>query len=107
MKLLPLLCLLSLPACVALPEDARQQGQAIDAVYVRDTADRWHDVDPVAARAASFGRVESVRDAFPWPDQLSEALPLQAGLPPASANGGPDLATDLVDTDPLGRRGWR
>jgi hypothetical protein len=109
-SLLLLISLFSQPACVIatdeLPQEPRH-GQAVEAVFVRGSGDAFHDVDPVQARAASFGRVVPVVDAFPWNDRLVELEPVSIRGPVVPAVGAPVLSLDVVDSDPLAARGWR
>jgi hypothetical protein len=98
--------LLFTPACVS--NETQAQGQAVEAVFTRAHSDIWHDSDPVVARAASWGRVAATVDSFPWNDRLVETLPItvQGPVTPAAATA-PALSADLVDSDPVGARGWR
>ena len=112
MKLLLLVAsLLTAPACVTADHRAGDlgapQGQAVEAVFTRGDLDTYHDVDPVQARAASFGKVVAVVDPFPWNDRLRETVPAFAAAPVTPANTAPLLSVDVVDADPLALRGWR
>lgn len=100
------------PACVtpdaslhAAPQGG--QGQAVEAVFVRGVGGDFHDADPVAARAASFGKVVPSVDASPVTDRLRETLPHFVTLPVRSTDAAPSLSVDVVDSDPLAARGWR
>lgn len=106
--LVPLLLCAS--ACVLPPADQNespQDARAVDAMFVRRSGDTWHDVDPVAARAASFGRVRPVADALPWRHDVSDQEPMTFPAPARAGAAPPSLSADLVDADPLGARGWR
>jgi hypothetical protein len=101
---------LGFSACVSTPADAPTvipQGQAVEAVYSRGGSTDFHDVDPVQARAASFGRVASVVDTSAWSDRLIELVPafVATGVTPAAS--APSLSADVVDADPLAARNWR
>lgn len=107
--LLLLLSVNTAPACLLAPELPQnpQHAQAVDATFHRGLAGDLQDADPVQARAASWGSIVPVADAFPWQDRLVELVPEFVASSVRPAVAAPSLSFDLVDGDPLATRGWR
>lgn len=107
--LLLLLSVNTAPACLLAPELPQnpQHAQAVDATFQRGLAGDLQDADPVQARAASWGSIVPVADAFPWQDRLVELVPEFVASSVRPAVAAPSLSFDLVDGDPLATRGWR
>lgn len=107
--ILLILSLNTAPACVLAPELPQnpQHAQAVEATFHRGLSSDLQDVDPVQARAASWGPIVPVVDAFPWQDRLVELVPEVVAGPVRATVEAPDLSFDLVDGDPLASRNWR
>ncbi len=106
-KIVVLVAAMFLPACATGTPAEGQFVRSERARSVARTADLLVDHDPVGAREAGFEVEVRPLDAFPWPDLIVDAQPLENRGVDAGGSHGPDALPWpdlLVDADPVAAR---